>query len=72
MAAKDYIDPKGYWCEPSRNIRRMGNEDGEQEVIATVTKICSEAERKALCRALNDPLLRAGLLDSFATEDGFN
>ena len=36
------------------NIRRMGNEDGEQEIIATVTKICSEAEWKALCRAMDN------------------
>jgi hypothetical protein len=49
-----------------------GEWSGEQEIIATVTGECSEAERKALCRALNDPLLRAALLDSFATEDGFN
>jgi hypothetical protein len=62
MAAVDYIDPKGYWCDPSGNIRRMGGEDGEQEIIATITKTCSEAEWRALCRALNDPLLRAGLL----------
>ncbi len=26
MAAKDYIDPKGYWCDPSANIRRMGDD----------------------------------------------
>jgi len=34
MAAIDYIDPKGYWCDPSGNIRRMGDEYGEQEIIA--------------------------------------
>jgi hypothetical protein len=35
----------------------MGNEDGEREVIATATKICSEAEWKALCRAMDDAAL---------------
>jgi hypothetical protein len=35
MAAIDYIDPKGYWIDPEGNIRRMGNEDGEQEIIAS-------------------------------------
>lgn len=53
MAAQDYIDPKGYWCDPSGNIRRMGDEDGEQEIIFTATETCSEAEWKALCEALN-------------------
>jgi hypothetical protein len=42
MAAIDYIDPKGYWCDPSGNIRRMGNEDGEQEIIFKATEICSK------------------------------
>jgi hypothetical protein len=42
MTAKDYIDPKGYWCDPSGNIRRMS---GEQEILATVASgVCSEAE----------------------------
>jgi len=50
----DYIDPKGYWCDPSGNIRRMGNEDGEQKIIATATEVCSEAEWKALCKALEN------------------
>lgn len=30
MAATDYIGPKGYWCDRSGNIRRMGDKDGEQ------------------------------------------
>ncbi len=59
MASKDYVDPKGYWCDPSGNIRRMGDEDGEQEIIATVTKTCSEAEWKALCRAMDDAALKS-------------
>jgi hypothetical protein len=57
MVAKDYIDPKGYWCDPSGNIRRMGNEDGEQEIIVTATEVCSEAEWKILCDALDKAAL---------------
>ena len=45
MIAKDYLDPKAYWGDPSGNIRRMS---GEQEIIATITGECSEAEWKAL------------------------
>jgi len=45
MRAKGYLDPKGYWGDPSGNIRRMS---GEQEIIATVTGECSEAEWRAL------------------------
>jgi len=32
----------------------MGKEDGEQEIIATATKARSEAEWKALCKALEN------------------
>ena len=48
MANKNYIDPKGYFGDPEGNIHRMGNEDGEQEIIATVATACSEAEWKLL------------------------
>jgi hypothetical protein len=45
MTVKDYLDPKGYWGDPSGNIRRMS---GEQEIIATVVSgVCSEW--RALC-----------------------
>jgi hypothetical protein len=53
MATKDYIDPRGYWLDPSGNIRRMGDEDGEQEIIATVTEICSDAEATLLATAMD-------------------
>jgi hypothetical protein len=47
MTAKDFLDPKGYWGDPSGNIRRMS---GEQEIIATVVSgVCSEAEWRAFC-----------------------
>ena len=58
MATKDYIDPKGYWGAPDGKIHRMGDEDGEQEVIATVTPACSEAEWKLICNAINAANLR--------------
>jgi len=48
----DYIDPKGYWVCPEGGIRRMGDEDGEQEVIVKKTEACSEAEWKRVCEAL--------------------
>jgi hypothetical protein len=41
MAAEDYIDPKGYWADPERNIRRLS---GEQEIILTAAKECSAEE----------------------------
>ena len=47
MINKDYLDPKGYWGDPSGNIRRMSR---GQEIIATAVRgECSEAEWKALC-----------------------
>jgi hypothetical protein len=46
-----YLDPKGYWVDPSGNLRRMS---GEQEIIATVTDKCSDAEWVALC-AITQP-----------------
>ena len=43
MAAKDYIDPEGYWLDPDGNVRRMGTteEDGEQAIIAKLTEVCT-------------------------------
>jgi hypothetical protein len=55
MASRDYIDPQGYWVCPESGIRRMGNEDGEQEVIVKKTEACSEAEWKRVCEALMKP-----------------
>jgi hypothetical protein len=45
MTDKDYLDPKGYWGDPSGKHRMSG----EQEIIATVSGECSEAEWKVLC-----------------------
>jgi hypothetical protein len=40
----EYIDPRGYWIDPERNVRRMSNKDGEQAVIIKATPACSHAE----------------------------
>jgi hypothetical protein len=53
MAAVDHVDPDGYWLDPDGNVHPTGNEDGEQEIIATVTQVCSQAERILLTRALD-------------------
>jgi hypothetical protein len=50
---KNYIDPKGYWGDPSGNVRRTGNEGGEQEIIAIATQACSDAEWNALYDGMN-------------------
>jgi hypothetical protein len=44
MPAFDNVEE--YWGDPSGNIRRMA---GEQEIIATITNECTEAEWRALC-----------------------
>jgi hypothetical protein len=41
MASEDYIDPKGYWADPVRHIRRLS---GDQEVILTAAEECSREE----------------------------
>ena len=56
------IDPKGFWVDPSRKVRRTGNEGGEQEVILTATENCSEAEWELFCKAVA-LFLRAPLWD---------
>ena len=48
----NYIDPKGYWMDPNRNIRRMGTRDGEQVVILRATQQCSDAEWERLYSAI--------------------
>jgi hypothetical protein len=58
MTAKDYIDPKGYWIDPERNIRRKGDEGGEQQIIAKGTAECSDAEWNRICDALKVSLFK--------------
>jgi hypothetical protein len=48
----EYIDPKGYWIDPARNIRRLGKQDGEQLVILRATPECSDAEWDRLYSAI--------------------
>jgi hypothetical protein len=48
----EYIDPKGYWIDPARNIRRLGSKDGEQLVILRATPNCSDAEWDRLYGAI--------------------
>jgi hypothetical protein len=48
-----YIDPKGYWIDPARNVRRMG---GEQEVILSAADDCSDLEWRYLFDAIRDCL----------------
>ena len=38
---QDFIDPKGYWADPERNIRRNS---GEQEIILKATDVCTKGE----------------------------
>ena len=55
---RSYIDPKGYWIDPERNIRRMGDEGGEQQIIAKATEECSDAEWNRICDALKVSLFK--------------
>ena len=50
MTSENYLDPKGYWCDATGNIRRMS---GEQEIIAVATDECSKAEWREICRVTN-------------------
>jgi hypothetical protein len=58
MTTKDYIDTKGYWISPDRTIRRMGDEGGEQQIIAKATEECSDAEWNRICDALKVSLFK--------------
>jgi hypothetical protein len=58
MTTKDYIDTKGYWISPDRTIRRMGDEGGEQQLIAKATEECSDAEWNRICDALKVSLFK--------------
>jgi hypothetical protein len=55
MAPKDYVDPEGYWADPERNIRRMGDEDGEQMIILKATEVCSDEEWRRICELFRNP-----------------
>jgi hypothetical protein len=56
---RNFIDPKGYWIDQSRNIRRMSTVGmHEQPVILRATQSCSDAEwsrlYEAIARCLQD------------------
>jgi hypothetical protein len=38
---EDFIDPKGYWADFTRNIRRTSL---KQEIVLTATKACTAGE----------------------------
>jgi hypothetical protein len=59
MTAKDYIDTKGYRISSEdRTLRRMGDEGGEQQIIAKATEECSDAEWNRICDALKVSLFK--------------
>jgi hypothetical protein len=39
--SKDFIDPKGYWADLERNIRRTSR---EQEIVLSATTACTVGE----------------------------
>ena len=52
MAKDDYIDPKGYFIDSDRNIRRLGDVEGEQAIILKATEKCTKAEWERLYQAM--------------------
>jgi hypothetical protein len=48
-----YVDPKGYWIDPARNLRRVS---GEQDIILSATEKCSDLEWRHLFDAIRDCL----------------
>jgi|HubBroStandDraft_2_1064218.scaffolds.fasta_scaffold689124_2 hypothetical protein len=68
MTAKDYIDTKRYWISPDRTIRRMSDEDGEQEMIVKKRDACSGTEWKLACEALTAPSIQLGIREFSASD----
>jgi hypothetical protein len=46
---EDFIDPKGYWADLERNIRRTS---GKWEIVLKATDACTKAEWKFLLEGL--------------------
>ena len=46
-----YLDPKGYWIDPARNVRRMSD---EQEIIVSASAACSGLEWRYIFDAIRD------------------
>lgn len=58
---QNFIDPKGYWIDQARNIRRMSNAGLlEQAVIMRATQNCSDAEWSRLYEAIAKCLQEMG------------
>jgi len=49
---KDYVDSQGYWITPEREVKRLGNNGGEQLTIIAATAHCSDAEWKRFYSAI--------------------
>jgi hypothetical protein len=46
---EDFIDPKGYWADPERSIRRTS---GDQGTVLKATDVCTKAEWMYLLESL--------------------
>jgi len=44
-----FVDPKGYWADPERNIRRTS---GKQETVLKATDACTKTEWRFLLESL--------------------
>jgi hypothetical protein len=63
--SRDFIDPKGYWIDQARNIRRMSNAGlHEQPVIMRATQNCSDAEWRRLYEAITKCLKEMGPVEA--------
>ena len=51
-SANEYIDPRGYWIDPDRKVRRISTKNGSQAVIIQATPECSAAEWKRFYQAI--------------------
>jgi len=46
---EDFIDPKGYWADPERNVRRKS---GDKGVVLKAAQGCTEGEWKFVLDSL--------------------
>jgi hypothetical protein len=59
--SQNFIDPKGYWIDQGRNIRRTSNVGlQEQPAIMRATQNCSDAEWSRLYKAIAKCLKEMG------------
>jgi hypothetical protein len=63
---QDFIDPKGYWIDNGRNIRRMSSAGlDEQPIIMRATQNCSDAEWSRLYEAIARCLKDMGPVEAY-------